>query len=112
MWGFLLLVGAAALAWVVLRVWRQARLRRDAAGVAGLMGFTSVDELYDAVALAAQAGITPTQARPHYDFLLQCYGKPATQHAAKLIRERRFNTEFPDLGFEAAMNRLSTRLAD
>ena len=101
-------IGAVVFVWAVSRAGRRAR---EAEAFTRLMGFTSTENLHDAVALAVRAGVNPTQARDHYAFLVDCFGRPATEHAARLVREHRFDAKFPGLGLEAAMSRLSAELA-
>lgn len=107
----LVLVGLVT-GWVVWRKQQRARLLRRAAEFAQLLGFESYEQMTDAVALSARAGIDPTQARHHYTFCVQCFGERATAQAAKLIRERRFDVTFPGMGFEQAMEKLSGGLPD
>lgn len=72
-----------------------------------LLGFRDSDELQDAMALAAKAGINPTQSRYHYQFLLEAYGQSAVTELAKLIRNGHFEHRFPDDTIESALDQLT-----
>lgn len=81
--------------------------QRDTQVVGGLLGFRDSDELQDAMALAAKAGINPTQSRFHYQFLVDAYGRSAVTQVAKLIRSGHFERRFPDHTIEGALDQVA-----
>jgi hypothetical protein len=108
---FVLLLGIAIMTWAGLLLIRRRR-KQNLEFLAKASGFTSHSQLAGAIALVRRAGINPSQARPHYQFLVDAFGAPAVEAAASMLVGGTFDHRFRGQALEAALDQLSQEHPD
>src|SRR5574337_182457 len=107
----LALVGLVVAIWLWLRS-SLGKRRRDCDTVARSTGHSSYSELQGSIALAARAGVVPTQAKTHRRYLVQVFGEPAVNMAASMILDATFDVRFKGQSLESALDTLSEEVPE
>lgn len=108
---FLLVLLAIVLLWASAS-WMRRRHLQHLEFLAQASGFTSHSQLAAAITLARRAGLNPSQARPHYKFLIDAFGAPAVDAAVSMLLAGTFDKRFHGQTLDAALDQLSQEYPD